>query len=71
MFQDALKELEKALEIDGTNQNSLKFFNLILKRKTEYEQQEKNTLKNEVLEGRMNIGPAKKQEVLDFIFENK
>ena len=71
MFYEALKELERALEIDGSNQNSLKFFHLILKKKSEYEQQEKIGLKNEVLEGRVNIGPSKKREVLDYIFENK
>lgn len=71
MFKEALKELENALEINENHQNSIKFYNLIIKSQIEYEQQQNNTLRNEVLEGRVNIGPSKKREYLDFIFENK
>ena len=71
MFNEALRELDRALEIDQENEDAIKFIDLIYKRKNEFEQQQKTTLKNEVLEGRINVGPAKKQEVLDFIFENK
>jgi len=71
MFNEALRELDKALEMDRDNQEAIKFYDFIIKRKNEFEQQQKTTLKNEVLEGRINVGPSKKQEVLDLIFENK
>lgn len=71
MFHDAVREMETALEIEPNNQNSLKFFHIILEKKNEWEQQKKIMLKNEVIEGRINVGPAKKQEILDLVFDNK
>lgn len=71
MFHDAVREMETALEIEPNNQNSLKFFQIILEKKNEWEQQKKIMLKNEVIEGRINVGPAKKQEILDLVFDNK
>lgn len=71
MFNDALREMEKALEIDPKNSNSINFFQIILKKKTEYDQQKKIILKNEVIEGRINVGPSKKQEIFDLVFDHK
>lgn len=69
MFNEALRELDRALEIDQENEDAIKFIDLIYKRKNEFEQSQKTTLKNEVLEGRINVGPSKKQEIMDFVFD--